>query len=105
MASKIRIFGQTSFFISIVLLPACALSEKPSDLEHLELTEEQVVRTAAGIDTDQDGVSNLDDVCAAIFDPSQADQDGDGVGDACDECPDDPAKGYITGCLEKVNFL
>jgi hypothetical protein len=38
-------------------------------------------------DDDGDGVRNVDDVCPDAADPGQQDADGDGVGDVCDNCP------------------
>lgn len=35
-------------------------------------------------DTDGDGVYDIDDNCPTVFNPDQADSDGNGVGDACD---------------------
>jgi hypothetical protein len=45
---------------------------------------------AIGHDEDGDGVDDGCDVCPQIADPAQADGDGDGVGDACDPNPTDP---------------
>jgi hypothetical protein len=39
------------------------------------------------------------DLCPAVHDPAQADTDGDGVGDACDACPDMPGE-RGDGCPE-----
>jgi hypothetical protein len=39
-----------------------------------------------GIDRDEDGVLDGDDICPAAADVSQLDGDGDGHGDACDNC-------------------
>ena len=39
-------------------------------------------------DLDDDGVLNPDDVCPVHFDPGQEDDDGDGLGDACDQVDD-----------------
>lgn len=36
---------------------------------------------------DADGVGDACDVCPDVYDPAQTDTDGDGVGDACDVCP------------------
>jgi len=47
---------------------------------------------AAGppLDTDGDGVPDVDDNCPQVANPDQADEDGDHVGDACDPCPPFP---------------
>ncbi len=38
-----------------------------------------------GPDSDGDGVLDSEDNCPDVFNPDQADADGDGIGDACDE--------------------
>ncbi|MBU1430590.1 thrombospondin type 3 repeat-containing protein [Myxococcota bacterium] len=38
-------------------------------------------------DSDEDGWGDLCDICPTDFDPLQADTDGDGRGDGCDNCP------------------
>jgi len=41
-------------------------------------------------DDDADGICNSEDNCPAVGNPGQEDSDGDGEGDACDACPNDP---------------
>jgi hypothetical protein len=38
------------------------------------------------VDSDNDGVINIDDNCPMDYNPSQEDHDGDAVGDSCDNC-------------------
>ena len=47
---------------------------------------------APDTDNDGDGISNCQDNCPNNFDPDQTDGDGDGVGDLCDTCANDPNK-------------
>ena len=43
-----------------------------------------------GVDSDGDGVPDACDNCPSVSNAAQADGDGDGVGDVCDICADDP---------------
>ncbi len=45
-------------------------------------------------DRDQDGITDLADLCIEAADPSQLDTDGDGYGNACD--PDYDQNGFVT---------
>ncbi len=45
-------------------------------------------------DTDKDGISDTNDNCPDVANADQANADDDNEGDACDECPDDPANDY-----------
>lgn len=46
----------------------------------------QKCERATGADFDADGIPNGTDNCPEVANPSQADRDNDGVGDACDAC-------------------
>jgi choice-of-anchor A domain-containing protein len=45
-------------------------------------------RNGFSSDSDNDGVLDEDDNCLSVPNPDQTDSDGDGFGDACDECTD-----------------
>ncbi len=54
---------------------------------HCDLGNEYVPGEITADDNDGDGVSNAEDNCPDIFNPGQGDFDTDGVGDSCDPCP------------------
>ncbi|WNG61726.1 DUF11 domain-containing protein [Archangium gephyra] len=55
-----------------------------------EMDPDSLYTMAAALDSDADGVSNVDDNCIVVANPAQEDQDSDGVGDVC-EPPVGPA--------------
>ena len=61
-------------------------------------TIDDYANQAKKMDSDKDGVNNFEDNCIVIKNADQEDRDKDRVGDACDKCPDIPAKGYMNGC-------
>jgi hypothetical protein len=57
-------------------------------------------------DADDDGVTDIDDNCAAVPNANQADADGNGVGDACQPPPDQDGDGVPDGsdnCVATFN--
>lgn len=67
-------------------------SQIQGDENSVALTSQQtfpsVIReppTEPAIDSDNDGIPDVTDNCPAVANPDQADSDGDGVGDACEQ--------------------
>ena len=89
--------AQTAADIEEILSAALGAVSMPADLDYandllgLFMCEES--RASCDIsepsegDEDGDGVADDEDLCAWAYDPLQRDHDGDGVGDACDPCP------------------
>ncbi len=56
-------------------------------------------KTVGCVDSDSDGFNNDLDICPDVYNPSQADTDSDGVGNACDsDCPN-------LDLVNPVNFI
>lgn len=69
-----------------------------ADTEHEEMTLEEARAIEDEIDDDLDDVEGSQDNCLGIPNADQADSDGDFVGDACDACPMQAARGMGDGC-------
>ena len=83
-------------YVRVVSGGSAALYEPPEGQQPKMEVDAVVGVTAQGkplcgadYDTDGDGVCDVDDLCADIANPSQDDTDYDGIGDACDPCPND----------------
>jgi N-acetylneuraminic acid mutarotase len=55
-----------------------------------------MIGPSLAVDSDGDGIPDACDNCPNVFNPDQADADGDGIGDACDPCPNDPTNSCMS---------
>jgi hypothetical protein len=46
--------------------------------------------SVVALDSDGDGIPDTEDNCPTVSNPNQEDADSDNMGDACDDCPNDP---------------
>ena len=75
-----------------------------------EMTADQVLAAEQSLDFDGDGFSNAVDNCPAVYNPDQADADGNGVGDVCQvptSCPTiiiSPADGDLPNGIAGSNY-
>lgn len=72
----------------VVMLVGCGRLDFTGRAADASLTALDAKPTCAGHDEDGDGYGDACDDCPVDPDPDQADRDGDGVGDACDPFPD-----------------
>ncbi len=78
-----------------------------SDLEETEAKSNPILTDSVPVspDLDNDGILNEDDNCPEVENSQQADLDGDGIGDACDDDVDnDTIVNEIDNCIEVSNL-
>jgi hypothetical protein len=59
------------------------------------LTAHLTIGPDLAVDADGDGVPDACDNCPTVINPGQEDQDSDAIGDACDACPSDSLNGCV----------
>lgn len=60
--------------------------------------------SGTALDTDGDGVDDVDDNCPYLANADQSDRDDDGIGDVCDACPDESNEGGV-GCSTTIEAI
>jgi len=92
---KARIYVACAALLCVVVIASVAFvhfndpdrSPKPPQRETVPSTgtsDNSGAEFHPGLDHDNDGIPSTLDVCPEVPDPSQADRDNDGLGDACD---------------------
>jgi Thrombospondin type 3 repeat len=73
--------------VTALNLPASVIPSASLDYDNVDL---RATTTPVGVDTDGDGVLDTTDNCVNVANPFQQDNDGDGIGNACDGTPNGP---------------
>lgn len=62
-----------------------------NSIKRMSVSEQLIAVRKGGskLDTDTDGIKDVNDNCPLVFNPDQTDTDGDGEGDACEQVIDD----------------
>ncbi len=82
LSNSYRIRITSEFNFPVALLPSAS-----ADYDNVVL---RASTAGTGLDPDGDGVDDPPDNCPLVANPDQADNDGDGIGNACDPTPDGP---------------
>ena len=83
------------FFLGVCWLPCDDSGTTPEGRKRLTLEEQNwashgvLPSEEGGLDDDGDGMHNVADNCPQDYNPLQEDMDSDTVGDICDNCPQD----------------
>ena len=73
---------------TVLELPAAVIPDASFGYDNVVL--QAMKADAPPLDTDHDGIPDAGDNCPTVFNPDQADNDGDGIGNACDSTPNGP---------------
>jgi hypothetical protein len=81
-----------------------ALQSMSDDAGGRDAVTDQYVAHGCLLDEDGDGIDDLlEDNCVGMFNPDQADADGDGMGDACDDSDSDGVFDGSDNCVDVAN--
>lgn len=75
-----------AYYFAVTAYDANGIESMYSDEVKVEIPSGGLPPTG-GADGDGDGISDVDDNCASVFNPDQSDIDQDGIGDLCDREP------------------
>ncbi|HKP38466.1 MAG TPA: LamG-like jellyroll fold domain-containing protein [Pyrinomonadaceae bacterium] len=97
LIDEVEIFNRA---LSTAEIVALYLADSAGKCKDIDQCPDDLNKTAPGAcgcgvpdtDNDGDGIANCQDNCPNNFNPDQTDGDGDGVGDLCDSCANDPNK-------------